>query len=261
MPTPKVTLILKGLIAIFIDPARTECTVGVLADVPPSHKLSIVFRKPVGTVMTEYKRLEPPNIAGNLRLDVQNISQNRVALRKWPMFVNRQADPTPENQDSFSWAVDLENAELYHRRIEARKSAFTPILTFTNGELFTRATSRNHLFTMRGIFSIVDFGFVANIIGVDFPLDQPPNSTAVFYNGLEPIAVPDPTADWQIEINNDAVAHSGIVTDANHYYKAVGLALSEPERFLFMSNSSGGGPAGPEAACFSAFLSETQPQG
>jgi len=261
MPTPKVTLIIKGLIAIFVKTDRTECTLGVLADVPLGHKLTIIFRKPGATGMVEHKRLEPPNIAINLRLDVQNISQNRVTLRKWPMFINRQVDPTSENKDSFSWAVDLENAELYGSMIGARKSAFTPILTFTNGDLFTILTSRNHLFTQRGIFDTRDFGFVANIIGAQFLLDQPSNSTAVFHNGLEPIVIPDPNADWEIEINNDAPAHSGIVTDANHYYKAVGLGLSEPQRFLFMSNSGGAGPAGPEAACFSGFFSESQPQG
>jgi hypothetical protein len=260
-PPPKVKLTLKGLIAVFVKPDRTECTVGVLSDVPTGHTLKIIFKKPGTTGMEEYKRLEPPNIANNLHLDVQNISQNRVSLRKWPIFVNRRVDPTLENQDSFSWAVDLENQELYNGLIGARKSAFNPILTFTNGDLCTRLTSRNQLFTVRGIFSVSPFGFVANIIGADFPLDQPPNSTAVFLNGTEPITIPNPNEDWEIEINNDAAAHSGIVTDANHYYKAVGLGLTEAQRFLFMSNSAGGGPAGPEAACFSAFLNLSQPQG
>jgi hypothetical protein len=267
MPTPKVTLIIKGLIAIFVNPGRTECTLGVLSDVPPSHKLTIYLRKPGATgAMEPYKTLEPPHIARNLRLEVQNITQNRVTLRKWPMFIDRQVDPTPENQDSFSWAVDLENEELYGRGIGARRSAFSPILTFKNGDLFTKRISRDHLFTQRGIFDTRDFGSVANIIGAEFLLDQPSNSTAVFHNGLEPFPIPDPTKDWEIEINNDAPSHSGIVTDANHYYKAVGSGLTEAERFLFMSFSEGDSdegsvPAGPEAACFSGFFDESQPTG
>jgi hypothetical protein len=177
------------------------------------------------------------------------------------MFIDRQVDATPENKDSFSWAVDLENAELYGGKIGARKSAFSPILTFTNGDLCTRLTSLNHLFHVRGLFFVKRFGFVANVLGADFPLDKPGESTAVFFNGLEQIAIPNANEDWEIEINNDAPAHSGIVTDANHYYKAVGPGLSEAQRFLFMSNSAGGGPAGPEAACFSAYLSQSEPQG
>lgn len=261
MPTPKVMLTLKGLIAVFVNPTKTECTIGVLADSPSDHKLQIIFRRPGGGGMVEHKKLVPPQIANNLRLDVQNISQNKVTLRKWPMFVNRQVDSTPENQDSFSWAVDLENDELYGNKIDAVKSGFNPILTFTNGDLCTRRVSRNHLFTQRGLFAVKRFGFVANVIGADFLLDKPGTSTAVFFNGLEPIAIPDANEDWEIEINNDAPTHSGIVTDANHYYRAAGLGLKEPQRFLFMSDGTGGGPAGPEAACFSAFFGKSQPEG
>ena len=95
----------------------------------------------------------------------------------------------------------------------------------------------------------------------DFSLDTP-ESTAVFMNGTELIDIPDPTQNWEIEVNNDADAHlTDVVTDANHYYKAVGLELSEAQRIMFMSNRSGGGPAGPEAACFSTFLGQSQPQG
>ena len=103
---------------------------------------------------------------------------------------------------------------------------------------------------------------MATEIGVDFSLDRP-DSTAVFMNGTEPIDIPDPTQNWEIEVNNDADpnAHVDVVTDANHYYKAVGLQLSEAQRIMFMSNRSGGGPAGPEAACFSTFLGQSQPQG
>ena len=101
---------------------------------------------------------------------------------------------------------------------------------------------------------------MATEIGVDFSLDRP-DSTAVFLNGTETIPIPDPTQNWEIEVNNDANTHLDVVTDANHYYKAVGLDLSEAQRIMFMSNSTGGGPAGPEAACFTTFLGQSQPQG
>lgn len=259
----KVTLVLKGLIAVTVKPDRSQCMVGVLADAPPDHQLKIIFRQPgpAGS-MEEHARLEPPDIAYNLRLDVENISQERVTLRKWPTSINRQLDPIPGTKDSFSWVVDLENLELYDGPIGARKSAFSPILTFTNGDLFTHTISRNHLFTQRGIFAIRRFGFVGTVIGADFLLDQP-ESAAVFFNGLEPITPPNPSANWEIEINNDAEAHADIVTDANHYYKAVGLQLTEAQRFLFMSKrrDPGAPPAGPEAACFATFLGKSDPQG
>lgn len=257
----KVTLVLKGLIAVFVNPDKTLCTVGVLEDAPPEHNLRIIFRKPGLAGPEEHLRLVPPNIAYNLRLDVSNISQTTITTRN-PMSLNRQVDPPIPIRSSFSWVVDLENAELYNTPIGARMSAFSPILTFTNGDLYAHRISNSALFVQRGLFSPMRrFGFVATEIGADFVLDTP-QSTAVFMNGTVPIPIPDPSQDWEIEVNNDADDHLDVVTDANHYYKAVGLELSAAQRFLFMSNSSGGGPpAGPEAACFSTFLGQSQPQG
>jgi hypothetical protein len=211
--------------------------------------------------MQEYNHLDPQNIANNLRLDVQNISQQQITYRKHDLAVDRQHDPPAGTEDSFNWVVDLENIELYDRSIKARTSAFNPILTFTNGELFTNFIPKNALFTVRGLFDRRKFGFVGSAIGAEFRLDQPPNSKAVFHNGQQPLTPPDPNKDWEIEINNDGPAHSGVVTDANHYYKAVGLSLTEPERFLFMCVGGTSGPAGPEAACFTAFLGKSLPEG
>ena len=257
----KVTLVLKGLVAVFVNPEKTLCTVGVLEDAPPEHKLRIIFRTPGLAGPEEHLRLVPPNIAYNLQLDVRNISQTGITMRN-PTPINRQADPTAANGDSFSWVVDLENAELYNTVIGARRSAFSPILTFTNGELFAHRVSRGALLTQRGLFAPMRrFGFVGTEIGADFSLDRP-ESTAVFMNGTEPINIPDPAQNWEIEVNNDADTHQDVVTDANHYYKAVGLQLSDAQRILFMSKNTGGGPpAGPEAACFSTFLGQSQPQG
>src|ERR1044072_4691589 len=119
---PKVTLVLKGLIAVFVNTDKTLCTVGVLEDVPPEHKLKIIFKMPGTTGPVEHLRLEPPNIAYNLKLEVSNISQTTITTRN-PTSINRQADPTPANRDSFSWVVDLENAELYNTALGARRSA------------------------------------------------------------------------------------------------------------------------------------------
>jgi len=252
------TLIIKGLIVVFVNKQRTKCTVGVLGDSPPDHKLTITFRRPnaVGD-MEEYKTLTAADIAYNLHLDVKKISQDQITFRNLTA-IDRLKDPTAENEDSFSWVVDFESLELYSDPIGAKKSGFSPLLTFTNGDLFSFFVSRGPLFTQRGLFSpSKKFGFVATAIGAEFRLDQA-DSTAVFRNGGQAIPIPDPTQNWEIEINNDADAHFGIVTDANNYYKAVGLDLAEQQRILFMSVAQGGGPAGPEAACFTGFMGQSE---
>lgn len=262
MPAPTVTLVLKGLMAIFVNEAETECTVGILKDPPPRHSLEIFFRKtPVGGMTTELRpSLKPPQIKKSLRLEAENVSQTKITFLDRNANINRQAEALPENKEAFRWVVDLEHAELYDSRIGAKKNAFNPFLTFKKGELYTKNISRSRLFTQRGLFLFEEFGFVANAIGARIRLDQP-NSSAVFYNGGDAISLSEPNTDYEIEINHDAENHSEVVTDANHYYKAVGLGLPEAERILFMSRAvvGGGPPAGPEAACFTAFLGRSQP--
>lgn len=258
MPASTVTLILRGLMVICVNENETECTVGILNSPPPLHFLKIIFREtPIGGPTTESELLQP-QIKNNLRLDAENISQTKITFRDPNASINRQLEPTAANRTSFRWVVDLEHAELYGRRIGARRTAFNPILTFRKGELFTRMPSSNHLFTQRGLFFFEDFGFVASAVGVQLTLDQPPHSRIVFYNGGDAYDLSEPDTNYEVEIIHDAAIHSEVVTDANHYYKALGSGLSEAERILFMSRGEPGQPAGPEAACFIAFLSRSQ---
>jgi hypothetical protein len=154
--------------------------------------------------------------------------------------------------------VDFENDELYGTEIGVRKSAFDPILTFRNAELFTKYVSKKPLFIQRGLYDHRRFGFVAVEIGAQVSLDQA-NSKASFFNDNELIFESAADTNYEIIVDNDAPAHSEIITDANHYYKAVGLTLSEDSRIHFMSVADKETErAGPEAACFTAFLGESQ---
>ncbi|HEV2915076.1 MAG TPA: hypothetical protein VGX92_17500 [Pyrinomonadaceae bacterium] len=249
-----ITLILKGLLAIFVNTDRTECTVGILRNPPPEHTLEITVTKQLlggGEV-----EIPVHNIGAELYLDVQNTSQPNITFRDMGAVINRQVDPAT-NRDSFKWVVDLENEELYNTAIGANRGAFHPLFIFNSGELFARSISRSHLFIRRGLFGqLEDFGFVASEVGVAISLDQE-NSRAVFTSGGVEIFTSEPDTNYVIDIDHDAAAHSNIVLDANHYYKAVGLGLSERERISFMSIVDDSGPAGPEAACFSGHLSKS----
>lgn len=257
MTTPKVTLILKGLLAIFVNEGETECTVGMLNSSPPHHDRRISIKNALIEDTPLEVILKPPQIKSKLRLEVENVSQTKITFYEKNAPINRQAQPKGEKLP-FRWVVDLEHPELYGRAIGAKKNGFTPLLTFKKGELFTKSVSLGSLFTQTGVFVLEDFGYVANVIGVEVSLDQA-DSKAVFYNGGDAYPLADP---YKVEIFHDIPddkPHPPLVTDANHYYKAVGLGLSEAERILFMSRSESNiAPAGPEAACFSAYFSKSQ---
>jgi hypothetical protein len=268
MPSPTtITMILKGLLATFVNKDETECTVGILKVPPPDHKLEITLRRqPLGGPMGAPQPLSP--IADELRLMVENTSRTKIAFRDPKATIDRQLDPT--NQESFRWVVDLESAELYDRPIGASQNGFSPLLKFNNGELFTRRVSINHLFIKRGLLAPVeDFGFVAVEIGVEFNLDQA-NSRAVFTNGGQTVfdSATEPDTNYKIEINNDGTEHPRIVMDATNYYSAVGLGLTEADKILFASVGDDlpptvepiSLPVSPEAACFPSFLSQSQPE-
>jgi hypothetical protein len=155
------------------------------------------------------------------------------------------------------------SSELYPFPIGSNSNEFRSILTFNSGQLFTfPPLSENFLLVQRGIFSnYQNFGYVAITIGVDFLTAH----SAVFKNGATTVfdSLTEPGTDYLIEITHDAEVHpAGPVTDANHYYRALGSGIPLEQRILFMSipvgDDVGGPPAGPEAACYPAYLSQTE---
>lgn len=281
MPT-NVTLLLKGLIVLAAKAGSRTGVVGVLKNPPAGHQLtiSVIRQPPAGAPVP----IPVGTINNTLSLDIVNNAAPDITIRNQNPIVRTAA---PANQDSFGWFVDLERAaELYGFSIGANRAEFRPILTFNSGRLFAAELSANFLLVQRGIFSsYADFGRVAVKLGVEF-LSA---TSAVFKNGSN--VVFDSTSqpgDYQIEITNDATQHPPVVTDANHYYKAVGAGIPQELRILFLSVSerellkaklreaiSGGDetliatlkdllrilgpPAGPEAACFTAYLGQTNP--
>jgi hypothetical protein len=258
MPAPtNVRLLLRGLLVLSAREGEPNGKVGVLRTSPPGHGVTIVVNKiPLDGSESEQINLNPIHDA--LSLNVLSAQPNITIRNKNP--VNRiQA---PANQDSFNWFVDLErSSELYRFPIGANNNEFRPILTFNSGQLFTERVSRNFLLVQRGIFSSYQtFGYVAITIGVDFLAA----SSLVFKNGANTIfdSAAEPGTEYLIEITNDAAQHpQGPVSDANYYYRALGTGIPLEQRILFMSipegEEVGGPPIGPEAACFPAYLSET----
>lgn len=293
MPT-NVTLLLKGSLVLSAKKGQPTGTVAILRQPPPRHVLKIQYRvQPPGGVFGPL--INVPLIQDALSVEVQNSAHPNITLRDEAATINRLQAPT--NQDSYKWFVDLENSELYGSTIGAIKDAFKQFLTFNSGELFTptRGISYNKLQVQRGSNSDYEtFGFVAGTIGVEFSLAD----KVVFKNGGVPVfdsSDPPPGTNYRIELENDAPPNSIIVADANHYYKAVGSGIPQERKILFASvvedqrlkimlqhyleglleeaRSAGDRthiavlekllretpPAGPEAACFPAYLSRTDP--
>lgn len=259
MPAPtNVRLLLRGLLVLSAREGQSTGKVGVLRTAPPGHGVTIVVHKiPPNGPAPDPINLNPIHDA--LSLNIISAEPNITIRNKNP--VNRiQA---PANQDSFNWFVDLERgSELYRFPIGANNNEFRPILTFNSGQLFTvPPLSDNFLLVQRGIFSSYQtFGRVAIRIGVDFLTAF----SAVFKNGANTIfdSTAEPGTDYRIEITNDAAQHpAGPVSDANFYYRALGSGIPLEQRILFMSipqgDEVGGPPAGPEAACFPAYLGQT----
>jgi hypothetical protein len=288
MPS-NVQLLLEGLIAVFAKEHSTNGIVGILKSPPVNHQLTITITK---TAVTGSNPITF-TIKDPLELLVSGASQTDITFRDRQASLDR-TDPT-KHKDSFSWAVDLENQELYKKPIGANKASLSPILTFNAGELFTDTISRDHLEILRGSdTNFQDFGFVAIKIGLVIALDKA-GSQATFKSGGSPVfTVRDSdNALYEIDITHESPKpHPKVVTDANYYYTAVGSKLTGDDLIQFRSVDTSllplmarlkqaqleknpiteaaveailklmtalGPPAGPEAACFPAVLTQSDP--
>lgn len=290
MPTT-VTLLLKGSLVLFAKEGHPTGSVRILKAPPPNHVLTLsVQRLPPNDDPVE-DPVEIFPIEDNLSIVVNNPDDPNITLRDKNAKIDRKAAVL--NPDSFRWFVDLENSELYDGPIGVKKSAFKQVLTFNSGELFNDVTadpdnpSYNFLFVQKGSeTNYQEFGFVSIRIGIKFTTAH---GSIVFTNGNGPdpvfdSAIDKPGTDYIISLTNDTEEHPDVVTDANHYYKALGNAIPPEERILFASitqkdalramvkqaKSHGNTrfvaalenvepPAGPEAACFPAYISRSDP--
>jgi hypothetical protein len=264
-----VTLLLKGSLVLFAKEGQPKGSVRFLKAPPPNHVLTLGYQKlPPNSDPEDEVQVTP--IEDNLSITVNNPVNPNISLRDKNAKIDRKQ--APSNQDSFRWFVDLENSELYDGPIGVKKSAFKHVLTFNSGNLFNDVNqdadnpSYNFLLIQKGgDANYQDFGFVSIRIGILFSA----NGSIVFTNGNGPNPVFDSSKDpagtnYIINLTNDLDdnhTHPRLVTDANHYYKGIGSTIPLEERILFASitGSDGGGPAGPEACCFPAYLSRTDP--
>lgn len=287
MPT-NVTLLLKGSLVLFAKEGRPTGSVRILKSPPPNHMLSLSYKKqPPGGVFGPATAVT--TIQDNLNLQVINPLNPNITLRDPGAQIDRKQTPT--HTESTKWFVDLEN-DLYSASIGFKPGGFKQVLTFNSGELFTDSVNKpdnpsyNFLLIQRGSdANYEDFGFVAIRIGIAFST----NSNVVFTNGGTLVFDSNqdaPGTNYEIDLINDASSHPRLCTDANHYYKGVGSGISPDEKILFASVQDDeelksmlaaatlrgdharvtelkkvnlGAPAGPEAACFPAFMSRTDP--
>jgi hypothetical protein len=191
--------------------------------------------------------------------------------------------------ESFRWFVGLENSELYNRPIGSN-GMFESLLTFDGGQIFTFDRPNESILQIqrRRADPYVDFGRVASSLGIDF-LSA---GRAVFKNGTTTVfdSSLEANTNYKIDIIHDAPQHPPTVEDANHYYTVLGTMIPESERIWFKSETEVqrlqvrlaeakaskdrklatalkaaidemvrtlGPPAGPEAACFTAYLDQT----
>jgi len=281
----KVTLLLRGLLVLDARENAEEGRVGILQTRPRNHDLIIqVTRKPPSGPPRPDRPIERGQIKDSLLLDIVEPDNRKIRIRN-NRRVNRK--DRSSNPDSFYWFVDLERAdEMYADPVGTFEDQLRPLLTFNSGELYTAQISDNFLNVFDPPFPLPrEFGHVAVTLGIDFV-----SKSAVFKNGNHTVidSEAEPGFTYTIELTHDAKDHPSIVTDANFYHTALGSNIPLFERKLFLSVSAlrvleekleqadkgdeelvdqlrsliellrrRKPAAGPEAACFSAFLSKT----
>lgn len=290
MPS-NVKLLLRGLLVLVAKEGQREGKIGVLRTFPPRHDLTITITRtpPIVGVPNPFI-LRRGQIRDSLRLEIEPASNPNITIRN-NSPVTRTLPPTAANANSFCWFVDLEGPEFYDRRIGVDMTGFSSILTFNSGELHTDVPPNESILQVKKPPSsvYVPLGRVALTIGIDFN----GATKAVFKNGgnEEFNSTTEQVTDYKIELTHDAPPpHSGVVEDANFYYTALGTAIPESDRILFQSvnasqvlrerldiarqskdknlekaledaiaivERSALDPVGPEAACFTAYLSRT----
>jgi hypothetical protein len=258
----KITLIVKGLVAIFINPGATECQLGMIREAPPGHKLEVKIWKYNNQVnppqYIEFATLGA-GLAEQVNLNVANTVQTNIRKHLPDEQINRLSGAGDTR--SFRWIVDFET-ELYQKEIGARRDSFRSFFKFNIGEIFTHKRSINDLQIRRARQSEwIPFGKVAVEVKVEITLDKR-ESTAILTNGGNVIFQSGPETSYLIHIDRgDESAHTSVSYDADYYFPAVGTKLDlATERVFFKSvtpvNPS---PGTPEAACFEGYLSTSQP--
>lgn len=289
MAKSKIELLLRGLVVLSAIEGDPGGKVGVPATFPFEHELTLRITKvPPQGPSPEPIILTRKDIKKQLSLEIENGTPDKITFADKNAVVRKKPAQNPK---SFRWFVNLENQELYGHPLTVDPDAFSTILTFNGGKLFTADKPNESLLQiMRGLGADLEtFGRVALKIGIDFDSA----TRVVFSNDGQPIfnSANEPGTNYKIELTHDAKVHLPVVTDANYYYSAIGLDIPVSDRIFFLSsnliqllskdlkqvtrvkdnrfaeilNATIEGlireekpPAGPEAACFPAYLGSTR---
>ncbi len=248
-----IKLFLEGLLVIFVSSDYTECTIGLLGDVPPHHNLKIeIIKSANGGTYQPVTTLQDNDLTDQLRLEVSNTSTSGIRKREPNEQINRITGQG--SFESFNWVFEFER-DFYVNPIGARKGGFRSLITLNNGELFTQLISQNKLQFRQGTTGAWrDFGHVAVVTGVEITLDDP-QSSAVFTNGGTLVFQSEPQTDYQINIDRgDDGTHTVMGSDADYYFTAVGPSLTPDQRLHFRSFPplDPSLPVSPDAACLNA---------
>src|SRR5437764_8645759 len=109
-----VTLVLQGLIAVFVKEHSNKGTVGILKSPPVKHQLTITITK---IPLDGSPQSTPPfTMAAQLALNVQGATKQDITFIDPQSTLNRM--DTSQHKSSFSWAVDLD--QLYQKTVGAK---------------------------------------------------------------------------------------------------------------------------------------------
>lgn len=227
-----VTLLLKGLLVLAAPEGAEAGKVGVLETFPPGHELTITVAKTPPQGEPEVLRRE--KIKDRLSLTIENGSPAKIQMLD-KTDVDRKKPPM--NPKSVRWFVDFENRELFNTTVDVNPEAFSSILTFNGGKLYTASKPNESILRIARTLPInfQPFGRVALEIGIDFDSA----TRAVFKNGDVPIfdSSTEQVNKYVISLTHDAPRHPPIVTDGNYYYTAVGANISLDKRIFFLSSN------------------------
>jgi hypothetical protein len=262
-PRPDIILTFRGMLVLSFG--RTGfCDVGFLLNPPPQHFLSVdVTRSTKNGAPELIQQIDGPHIAKQFSLNVTGphagLSQFLQAGFHRP---SDQGDP-----NDFQWTVDFNN--LFNA-IQVDKDAFLSVFSLNDGEFFTERKSEDVLQTGVGVNpSFQDFGRTAVRVAARIVLQQ--GGEAVFNHGGSEVFKAEFGTDLTYGIDMSLSRfgpHPMPARDADAYYTAVGVNISESEKIHFRSVdhmshehdtrlSSRFIFIDPEAVCFPAILSQT----
>ncbi len=270
---PDITLRFDGLFYIcFAEPKDgkiAEAQIGILSTVL-SHELSITISGTLNgtTRVSSLYAFDRPTLR-LIESIVFGVEGHTDGITIFSPDINRLDHE--HNPESFQWAIDFENTELFGKKVDIRRGIFKPVMFVRAGEFFTDRV------TVQTSYDKVDingartrFGFVAETIGVR--LNLPDKGKAMLDVGghlnrlfarsaTHPLGLSTP---FTIHFDNRCPRHKPpsstnepvpVPSDLHFYYQALDVRADE---WLDLQPTDTGAPGAPPAICFPATGSRTR---